>query len=410
MSGRVPWRGWARRGRPRSRLALTDLLAEAAAGATRRPGRAAAATLGILLGTATAVAALALGGAAAGTGGGQAALVVVRDSRPGDEEPPFPEDAEQRLARLAGVRASGVVWRVPAGRELAVRLAPPGTGEPGGVQLDVVAASPGALAAAGAAVRHGRLFDGFHARRGELVAVLGADAAARLGVTDLERWPALFVGSRALTVLGIIDGAERGSGLLGAVTVPDRTAERLWGDRGTRRQEVLIRAEPGAARLLSEQAPLALRPHDPERLTATVLSAPAAPPRQGTPAASARLLLLAGALLAAGAVGVASAALASVLERAGEIGLRRALGATRGHVAAQLLAESALLGGAGGLVGACAGVVAATVAAAWWRQAAVIDPAPALLALLAGVLAGLLAGLYPASKAAAVDPARALDR
>jgi putative ABC transport system permease protein len=113
------------------------------------------------------------------------------------------------------------------------------------------------------------------------------------------------------------------------------------------------------------------------------------------------------ALLVAG-VGIANIMVISVLERRGEIGLRRALGARRRHVAAQFLLESALLAMAGGVLGIGLGALATAVAARTAHNPVAI-PVPALLVGLAAALCvGLLAGAYPALRAARLPPADAL--
>jgi len=109
-----------------------------------------------------------------------------------------------------------------------------------------------------------------------------------------------------------------------------------------------------------------------------------------------------------GALGIANVTLVTVLERTAEIGLRRALGAGRRHIAAQFLIESMIVGALGGIVGAAGGilgVVAISVARDWTP---VLDGRAAAAAPLAGALVGLLAGLYPAGRAAAMQPVDAL--
>ena len=121
------------------------------------------------------------------------------------------------------------------------------------------------------------------------------------------------------------------------------------------------------------------------------------------------LFLTLGAVsLLVGAVGIANVTLVSVLERVGEIGLRRALGAARRHIAAQFLMESTALGLLGGVLGASLGtlvIVGVSFAREWTP---VLDASLPLAAPLLGALVGLLAGVYPSMRAASLEPVDAL--
>jgi putative ABC transport system permease protein len=109
-----------------------------------------------------------------------------------------------------------------------------------------------------------------------------------------------------------------------------------------------------------------------------------------------------------GAIGIANIMVISVLERRGEIGLRRALGATRRHISAQFLMESALLASMGGVAGLLFGAIATLVYSIAQNQPMVV-PAYAMIAgPAAGFAIGAIAGLYPARKAARLSPTEAL--
>jgi putative ABC transport system permease protein len=131
--------------------------------------------------------------------------------------------------------------------------------------------------------------------------------------------------------------------------------------------------------------------------------------KQATDAALRSLLLALGAVaLLVGGIGVANTMVISVLERRGEIGLRRSLGATRGHVRVQFLTESLLLSAIGGLGGVLIGVAVTSAYATNRGWPAVVPPWASLGGLGATLAIGVLAGLYPAMRASRVAPAAAL--
>jgi len=109
-----------------------------------------------------------------------------------------------------------------------------------------------------------------------------------------------------------------------------------------------------------------------------------------------------------GAIGIANVTLVSVIERTGEIGLRRALGATRLHIAEQFLMESTAMGLVGGILGASLGTLVVVVVSAAQTWTPVLDPVLVVAAPLIGATIGLLAGTYPAIRAARMEPVEAL--
>ena len=118
-------------------------------------------------------------------------------------------------------------------------------------------------------------------------------------------------------------------------------------------------------------------------------------------------LLLGGLSLIVGAIGIGNIMLVSVIERIGEIGLRRAIGATRGHIAVQFLLESVSIGVIGGVLGASLGVLIVVAVSAYQVWTPVLDPAVPFLAPLIGGAIGLVSGTYPALRAARLEPVEA---
>ncbi|WP_326592246.1 ABC transporter permease [Streptomyces brevispora] len=401
----------------RSVFSFGDLLGESLAGMLQRPARSALTALGTVLGVGTFVAILGLTATASSQIDARfnslsATEVSVEDKASEQNEfaaPAFPPDADERVERLNGVRSAGVYWPVRPATDVTVRSAPVGRADDGG-RTQVVAASPGVLGAAEPTLSQGRIYDDLMSDEGAYVAVIGSGVASRLGITTLETRPAVFVGDQPFTVTGIIENTERKADLLLSVVVPRTTAEKIWGPPAGGSATMLVSTELGAAQQVARLAPTALRPDHPEYLKAL----PPPDPRLLRSGVSGDLsqlfLLLAGICLVIGAVGIANTTLVSVLERTGEIGLRRALGARARHITLQFLAESGVLGAVGGLIGTSLGVVTVVGVALARDWTPVVHPATAAAAPAIGLVTGVLAGLYPAWRASRIQPAEALRR
>lgn len=336
------------------------------------------------------------------------AIHVTLQATVADDGSAFPDDLESRLSSLNGVSGAGTLWSLD--EEQAVVSVSPVHGGSAVQGLAVAVASPGLFEAIEPTMRSGVLFDEFHDGRREQTAVLGIAAARRLGISRLEQSPAVYIGGSPFTVVGIVDDLQWRPELLLSVVIPDQTARELWEPTSGTQIEALVRTQLGAAQLIGGQAPLALRPEDPSSLTVIVPPAPESLRRAVEGEVGALFLVLAAVSLVMGAVGIANTTLVSVLERVPEIGLRRAVGATRRHIAAQFLTESAMLGTVGGVLGSCLGVVAVVAVAAAQQWTATVDPLVPLATPLLGTATGLLAGLYPALRASAIEPVDALRR
>jgi macrolide transport system ATP-binding/permease protein len=170
---------------------------------------------------------------------------------------------------------------------------------------------------------------------------------------------------------------------------------------------VVVETRIGAAYLIAEQARAALRPDEPAALRVQVPREPRRVRDEVQTDLNVMFLLLGGLSLIVGALGIANITLVGVMERTAEIGLRRAIGATRGHIAAQFLFESASMGFFGGIIGASAGVLIVVGVSAHQVWTPVLDPIAPILAPIVGGAIGLLSGLYPAWRAARLEPAEA---
>jgi putative ABC transport system permease protein len=401
-----------------SRLTPRDLLSEALAGILQRPARSVLTALGTVLGVGTFVAILGLTATTSSQIDSRfnalsATEVTVEDT--GGEQPEyvenaFPQDSDARVERLNGVRHAGVYWPVQLGSDEVVRTAPVGDVD-AHEQAQVVAASPGVLAAAGPNVAQGRIFDAYHEKSGQQVAVLGSGMAARLGITTLETAPAVFIGDQPFTVMGIIKDVDRKADLLLSVVIPRTTAERIWGGpKDGERAKMLISTDLGAAGQVASEAALALDPVHPDHFKAVPPPDPKVLRGNVTSDLNQLFLLLAAICLVIGTVGIANTTLVAVLERTSEIGLRRALGARSHHITMQFLAESGALGALGGLIGTSIGTFTVVIIAVVRHWTPVIHPATIAAAPAVGLVTGLLAGLYPAWRASRIQPVEALRR
>jgi putative ABC transport system permease protein len=241
--------------------------------------------------------------------------------------------------------------------------------------------------------------------------VLGNVAAGWLGigrVQDPLRPLQLYVGGHWFTVAGVLGPMPLAPDLERSVFVGWGAATALLGFDG-RPDTVFVKADERAINDVATVLPGTLYPQSPGQVAVTRPSDALAAKQVTEATFSALFLGLAGVALLVGGVGIANTMVISVLERRREIGLRRALGATRGQIRGQFLAEATLLSGLGGLLGTVIGV-ASTYGYATYQSWPVTIPAAAVFGGLGGaVVIGMLAGLYPSIRAARLTPTQALS-
>lgn len=397
-----------------ARMGVRDLMSESIAGIFARPARTALTVLGTVLGIGALVATLGV----ARTAGNQivgrfdelaATSVVVTNDQGffgGDTRVAIPADAAERISRLNGVVAAGSFGSVDVAGALVRSVPIPDPLAQTEFQMTVYAASPGLLDAVRGELRTGRFFDTGHSQRGDHVAVLGPGAAQRLNITRVDQQPVIFIGEEVFVVTGIIEDVLRQPGLLNAVIIPEGTARANY--EFSSASTVQIDVEVGAASLIAGQAAVAVYPDQPGLLEVQKPPEPEDLRRDVEGDVNALFLVLGAVSLLVGAIGIANVTLVSVLERVGEIGLRRALGAARRHIAAQFLVESTTMGLIGGVIGASFGVLLIVTISATRTWTPVLDPWMPIGAPLLGAVTGLLAGLYPAVRASRLEPVEAL--
>lgn len=401
----------------RDLFSFQDLLVEASYGIGARPSRLIMTTLGTVLGIASLVVTIGFAQTAAGQIARQfdaveaTQVVIVPGTTKGAggaerDTARLPWDAPDRVERLAGVVKAGIVADVPA-RGLTVTAVPVNDpSQPATAAPSIVGTSAGLIDAVRGTIATGRYFDAGHDTRADRVVVLGTRAAERLGINRVDSQPAIFIGDRPYTVIGLLAEVERRPDLLDSVILPMGTARKDFSVPAP--TEVQVQIAVGAGPLVAEQAPIALDPNAPENFTVRAPQAGSDLKDNVQADINVVFLILGGIALLAGGLGIANVTLLSVMERVGEIGLRRALGATKRNIASQFMVESVVIGLLGGLIGAALGVFAVVAVALIQQWTPIIDPWVVFGSALLGAVVGLAAGAYPAMKASAIEPITAL--
>ncbi len=392
--------------RPASVLRPADVLPLAVRGISIRPARSILSALGIALGIATMVAVLGISSSS------QAQLVAEIDAlgtnlltvTPGQsfsgQTASLPVTAPSMISRIGPVITASAIGDVPASIYRTDRIPAVNTNA-----ITVYSAAPGLLRTLQGRLAAGRFLNTVTARYPAVV--LGAYAAQALGIDRAGGAVEVWLGSRWFAVIGILKPVTLAPELDRAALIGFPVAQRLL-RASPNPVQVYIRTNPASVPAVESVLAATADPAAPQDAVVTdpadalIARADAATAFQGL------FLALGAVALLVGGIGIGNVMVISVLERRNEIGVRRAIGASRRHVALQFAAEAVLLAGAGGLAGAVLGGFATAVFAAARHWHAVVPVADLAAAVAVALVVGAVAGLYPALRAARLSPAEAL--
>jgi putative ABC transport system permease protein len=387
-----------------SRLLASDVLRVGGVGLRTRRLRAGLSALGIAIGIASMVAVLGISESskadllAALDRLGTNLLTVAPGQTFAGENAELPAGSTAMIGRIPSVEGAAATKSTSENIRRTDKIPKEETGG-----IAVLAADPAIRRTLGAQMRAGTFLNAATAHYPAVV--LGSIAAERLGIErpGVNAW----LGGHWFTVIGILRPVVLDSDLDRAALIGFRTAAELF---GTKRSPTTIYVRAAQDQVAQTRRLLAAtaNPEHPEEVQVSRPSDALAARAAAKSAFTALFLGLGAVALLVGGVGIANVMVISVLERRSEIGLRRALGATKRHITAQFLTESLLLAAGGGAAGTLLGSIVTVIYASTRDWVPVVPPYALAGGFAAALAIGAIAGLYPAVRAARLVPTEAL--
>ena len=389
-----------------SRLRLSEVIRVGLGSLAARKLRSVLSALGIAIGIASLVSVLGLSDSSKSAlldqigALGTNLLTVEAGSGFGAGDSALPQTAVATVGRVATVEAAAAAYSVDVG---VYRNDFVPEDQTGGIR--VFATDPGLLETLHGTVRDGSFLN--EGTRSYPVAVVGSVAAERLGVRNLDIPVKLYIGGRWVEVVGVLEPFALAADLDRAVLIGDQAAEDYFGTE-LAPTVVYVRVDEDHIDATRDLLAGTIDPENPEEVEISrpsdLLEAQSAAESSFT-----GLFLGLGAVaLLVGGIGVANVMVIGVIERRSEIGLRRAIGATRAHIRRQFLIEALTLASLGGMAGVLLGVAVTYVYATTQGWRVIIPPVALVGGVASAVAIGAIAGLYPAMRAARVSPTEAL--
>ncbi|MBD0739040.1 ABC transporter permease [Streptomyces sp. CBMA29] len=390
---------------PRSRLLGRDLLRLGTVGLRTRPARAILSALGIAIGIAAMIAVVGISASSQAKLNAQLAqlgtnlLTAQAGKSLFGQDTKLPQDTIAKVGLLDGVESTSGYGDLDVSVYRSHLSDKDATGG-----ITARAADLRLLDTVGARLAAGSWLNAATAKFPAVV--LGSKTAERLGV--VTPGSQVWLGGRYFTVVGILEAVPLAPELDTSALVGTPVARSQFGYDGSP-TVVYERSADAAVDSVRSRLGRTVNPRAPDEVTVSRPSDALAAKNAADQAFTGLLVGLGSVALLVGGIGVANTMIISVLERRREIGLRRALGATRRHIRAQFLAEALLLSALGGVLGSALGVAVTAGFAVIKDWPLSVPPVTLLIAVGATLFIGAVAGLYPAIRAARTHPTAALS-